>query len=238
MAPRFIVSQAPATASSPAPNAHRRANGSVPLAEVSENPPQAYTPEPRAPVSAPVSTPVSTEVASALESASASPLQGDQLGKIRDILFGAQSRDQTRRVNSLEQRIERATQQNKARLDTLESVLASSTHALGERLQSQRVAARKASDELRAEQQEASVALERRIEQLEARLLLAIEELRHAQRRQDAALRGELQQLRLDATRGLESQRRALEDSRVSRVGLANMLSQVVSTLHQGEAST
>ena len=43
---------------------------------------------------------VSAAVASALESSNSSPLDGDQLGKIRDILFGAQSRDQTRRVNS------------------------------------------------------------------------------------------------------------------------------------------
>lgn len=146
------------------------------------------------------------------------------LGKIRDILFGAQVRDTETKLVQLEERIRRDNEHTQRRLDEIEKLIHASVESLGERLKSLRsetsAALGGASNEARA----AATGLRQAVGALDDRVERERKEIRQALDEAVERLRDDIRRRHDDALAALAQQGQRLQAGKVDRVALGELL--------------
>lgn len=159
-------------------------------------------------------------------------LVGDQnLGKIRDILFGSQIQDYDKRFDRLEARIseEQATQKEdtRRRIDSLEEYVKGEMTSLIDRLkteQEERVASVK---ETSKDIRDLTRAYEKKVSQLDEQATGHERDLREQILSQSKTLRDELDQKFDELKSALARETAALNDSKTDRSALGDLLTEV-----------
>ncbi len=154
-----------------------------------------------------------------------------QLGKIRDILFGEHSRDQSRRTGAVERRLLDSERRIDERIDRLERFSKSTTDALAERIKAHRSAGASADGALRKELFELAESFAARAQMIEEKLDNAIAETRQQTSTQLELMRAELRQYHRESTRAVEAARVDLRRRSVDRLALAELFSELSSRL-------
>jgi DNA repair exonuclease SbcCD ATPase subunit len=166
----------------------------------------------------------------ATEEASTTQVAGDQmasgnLDKIRDILFGAQTRDYERKFAVLEERLvkESADLRNdlKRRFDSLELYIKKEVEAITERVKSEQTGRVDSLKELSSELKDLAKGIEKKTSQLEEQALKAQRDLRQQLLDQSKSLSEEIQEhhKELSAAQGLAVQQ--LRTEKTDRASLA-----------------
>src|SRR5215469_10216067 len=108
--------------------------------------------------------------------------EGQNVDKIRDILFGSQMREYEKRFARLEERMVKASEalreDVKKRFDALESYLGQELEALGQRLKAEKNERGEALSDLTRETRDSSKTAEKRMSHLEEQLATAQGDLR------------------------------------------------------------
>jgi len=164
------------------------------------------------------------------DSKSAGP-KDENVEKIRDILFGSQSREFDRRMSELDARIEAMGQGLKADMDkrmgALESFTKRELEKLTERLKTEQSERFEELKSLEREVRDSHKDQLKRVAQLDSQLAKDALELRSSmeeQSRQHAALLSEAEARLRDALKQAHAQ---LSDGKVARLDLADLLSEV-----------
>ncbi len=161
-----------------------------------------------------------------------------QLGKIRDILFGEHSRDQSRRTGAVERRLLDAERRIDERIDRLERFSKSTTDSLAERIKAHRSAGASADGALRKELFELAESFAARARMIEEKLDAAIAETRQQTATQLELMRAELRQYHRESARAVEAARVDLRRRSVDRLALAELFSELSSRLQLDGSSS
>ena len=157
--------------------------------------------------------------------------EGQNVDKIRDILFGSQMRDYEKRFVRLEERMVKASEalrdEVKKRFDTLEAYVGQELEALGQRLKAEKSERGEALKELTRETRDTSKAHEKRMSQLDEQLGEAQTELRGRILEQSKALTGAIQKSQKDMESALEHEADTLRNEKTDRAMLADLFSEL-----------
>jgi DNA repair exonuclease SbcCD ATPase subunit len=157
--------------------------------------------------------------------------EGQNVDKIRDILFGSQMRDYEKRFTRLEERMVKAAEalrdDVKKRFDTLEAYVGQELEALGQRLKAEKAERGEALKELTRETRDTSKAHEKRMSQLDEQLSEAQTELRARILEQSKALTGAIQKSRTEVESALEHEAETLRAEKTDRAMLADLFSEL-----------
>lgn len=146
------------------------------------------------------------------------------LGKIREILFGAQNRSTEQRIVALEERVDLDRDRVTARLGELERLVNTTHEALGERIKAARTEAAALTSGVKADLKKVADQLEHTLVQLGERVDKGLRESRQQLVDQVVALREELRFFNEAATKAVAQQGARLEASKLDRLALGEIL--------------
>jgi DNA repair exonuclease SbcCD ATPase subunit len=156
---------------------------------------------------------------------------GESLEKVRDILFGAQMRDQEKRFARVDERIAKETgdlrEEIRRRLDSLEAYVKKEVQSLLERIRNEHEEREEADKELSQAHKETSKATDKRLGQLDDRLATAQRDLRQELLDQSKTLRDEVRQSEGSVTAALERSAGELRSEKLDRAALADLLNEM-----------
>jgi len=157
--------------------------------------------------------------------------EGQNVDKIRDILFGSQMRDYEKRFTRLEERMVKASEalreEVKKRFDSLETYVGQELEALGQRLKAEKAERGEALKELTRETRDTSKAQDKRMSHLDEQLAEAQSELRARLLEQSKALTGAIQKSHTDMESVLEREAAALRLEKTDRAMLADLFTEL-----------
>jgi gas vesicle protein len=159
------------------------------------------------------------------------PREGQNVDKIRDILFGAQMRDYDKRFTRLEDRLikdaEALREEMRKRLDALESYVKQEAEALGQRLKTEKTERGEAVKDLGRELRDSAKGIEKKIAQLDDDFNAGQGELRAKILEQFKALSSEIKESHKALSSALNQEAHALRSDLTDRVALADLFSEV-----------
>jgi uncharacterized protein YicC (UPF0701 family) len=159
------------------------------------------------------------------------PREGQNVDKIRDILFGAQMRDYDKRFVRLEDRLikdaEALREEMRKRLDALESFVKQEMEALAQRLKTEKSERGEAVKDLGRELRDSAKAIEKKIAQLDDDFNAGQGELRAKILEQFKALSTEIKESHRALTGALNQESQSLRGDLTDRVALADLFSEV-----------
>ena len=157
--------------------------------------------------------------------------EGQNVDKIRDILFGAQMRDYDKRFARLEDRLmkdaEALREEMRKRLDALESYVKQEAEALSQRLKTEKSERGEAVKDLGRELRDSAKAIEKKIAQLDDDFNAGQGELRAKILEQFKALSTEIKESHKALTAALNDESHSLRSDLTDRVALADLFSEV-----------
>jgi len=158
------------------------------------------------------------------------------LEKVRDILFGAQSRDYERRFNRLEDRLLKEAMdlrdEMKKRFDSLELYVKREIELLNDRLKTEQKERSQAADELSFSITELAKSLEKKSGEIEENLSSSNKQLREQLLEQYKNLMEEILQKHKSMTVSLEREAKELRSDKVDRFALATMFNEFAARLN------
>ena len=159
------------------------------------------------------------------------PREGQNVDKIRDILFGAQMRDYDKRFARLEDRLmkdaEALREEMRKRLDALESFVKQEAEALGQRLKTEKSERGEAVKDLGRELRDSAKAIEKKIAQLDDDFNAGQGELRAKILEQFKSLSTEIKESHRTLSAALNQEAQSLRGDLTDRVALADLFSEV-----------
>jgi DNA repair exonuclease SbcCD ATPase subunit len=157
--------------------------------------------------------------------------EGQNVDKIRDILFGSQMRDYEKRFVRLEERLAKASDalrdDLKKRFDSLESFVQQEIEALGQRLKTEKTERADALKELTRESRDNAKNLEKKLSQLEEQLSSAQGDLRSRILDQSKSLANEIRKAQTEMEAALEREVETLRHEKTDRETLGDMFSEL-----------
>ena len=160
---------------------------------------------------------------------------GENLEKVRDILFGAQMRDHDKRFARIEERLSKdltdLRDETRKRIDSLEAYIKREAQSLAERLKTEQAQRAEAVKEIGQELKEAGRGMDKRAGELEDLNAQTQRELRDALLEQTKTLRDEIQQFGRDVTGRVESAAGELRSDKVDRAALAGLFNEIAMRL-------
>ncbi len=167
----------------------------------------------------------STDVTSTLLSSNTDQAGGANLEKVREILFGAQSREYQKRFANLEERLLReATEVKhdlKKRFDTLEAYIKKEVEALTEQVKSEHIERSSSLKDLSREIRDLTKLLEKRVGQLDEQGTKTQRDLRNQILDQYRKLADEIQDKHAHISKQLEKTAKELRHEKTDRASLA-----------------
>jgi len=159
------------------------------------------------------------------------PREGQNVDKIRDILFGSQMREYEKRFARLEERMVKASdalrEDVKKRFDALESYIGQELEALGQRLKTEKSERGEALHELTRETRDAAKGADKRMAHLEEQLASAQGDLRSRILDQSKNLTDDIQRARTEVESALEREAANLRSDKTDRAMLADLFSEL-----------
>jgi hypothetical protein len=161
----------------------------------------------------------------------AHPVEGGNIDKIRDILFGGQMRDYERRFSRLEERLVKESadlrDDTRRRFDALETFIKQELEALGERLQTEQRTRDESVQDLSRALKDTGQGLERKLAQFDEQTTRNHRDLRQQILDQSKSLSEEMRQKRDELTALIEREVAALGNDKTDRAALAALFSEV-----------
>lgn len=158
-------------------------------------------------------------------------LPDGNIDKIRDILFGAQSRELDKRLLRLEERLAKETaairDDMRRRLEALEQFVKSETETLTQRLKTEQQERGEASKDVQRELRDATKALEGRLGQLDEATAKAHRDLRQQLLDQSKTLTDDVRAKYEDLSHLLESEIHVVRTDKADRASLADLLTEM-----------
>lgn len=159
----------------------------------------------------------------------------ENLDRIRNILFGAQSRDYEQRLQKLEQRIgsEAAALRGEIekRFDSLDNLVRKQMELIQEKLRSEHGERREGVTKLGDAIDTLGKSSERRSRQIEELVARVQRELRQELIEQVSSVSEELEKRHADIGKQIERETQALRAAKLDRAGLAHLLSDLVTRI-------
>ncbi len=159
------------------------------------------------------------------------PASPENLDKVRDILFGAQVREQQKRFQRIEERLAKDVTDVRdellKRLSSLETYFKGEVDTLLEKIKDEVTARTGAVRELNSEVADNAKAADKRAAELDAKVTDAARELRKAILEQSKALRDEINSAHQAATSSADKGLAALRHDKTDRLALADLLTEV-----------
>lgn len=146
------------------------------------------------------------------------------LGKIRDILFGAQTRTNDQRLAALEARVQRDGEQAQRRLEELERLIQALQESLSERIKSVRSEAAVQQGNTTTDLRQIALHLKQSLQAIEERIDRERRESRQGLSEQIEAVREAMRLNHEEAMRALDVQGQRLQGSKVDRMALSEIL--------------
>jgi hypothetical protein len=167
---------------------------------------------------------------------------GENLEKVRELLFGSQLRDQDKRFARLEERIAKelsdVRDESRRRLDSLESYIKKEIQGLIERIKTEQIDRADADKELTQEHRESIKAVEKRLNQVDERAGTIQRELREEILEQSKVLRDEMRKSHQDLAAAADRSTAELRADKVDRTLMAEVLTEMAVRLNSdGEAA-
>src|SRR5271154_462895 len=157
--------------------------------------------------------------------------EGQNVDKIRDILFGAQMRDYDKRFARLEDRLmkdaEALREEMRKRLDALESYVKQEAEALAQRLKTEKSERGEAVKDLGRELRDSAKGIEKKIAQLDDDFNAGQGELRAKILEQFKSLSTEIKESNKSLSAALNQEANSLRSDLTDRVALADLFSEV-----------
>ncbi len=161
----------------------------------------------------------------------AQPVEGGNIDKIRDILFGGQMRDYERRFTRLEERLMKEStdlrDDTRRRFDALEAFIKHELEELGERLQTEQRTRDESVQDVARGLKDTGQGLERKLKQFDEQTTRNQRDLRQQLLDQAKSLSEELRQKRDELTALIEREVAALSNDKTDRAALAALFSEV-----------
>jgi len=161
---------------------------------------------------------------------------GESLDKVRDILFGSQSREYEKRFARLEERLLKEAsdlrEDLKRRFDTLEVYIKKEVESLTTRLKAEHDDRTEASKQLSAELKDTAQTFEKKTGQLDEHLTGSERELREQILAQSKSISDEIRQKHEAITAALERATAELRDEKTDRAALASLFMEVAMRLN------
>jgi DNA-binding ferritin-like protein len=161
---------------------------------------------------------------------------GESLDKVRDILFGSQSREYEKRFARLEERLLKESadlrEDLKRRFDTLELYIKKEVESLAARLKTEQDERAESARGLSAELNETARGFEKKTGQLGEHLTASERELRQQILEQSKNLSDEIRQKHESVTTSLERATSELRDEKTDRAALASLFMEVAMRLN------
>lgn len=155
----------------------------------------------------------------------------DELSEVRDILFGSQARNFSRKLDRLEQKISQESRSNREdftnRLDDLEQFLNDEISALSDRLKQEQKSRSKAITEVVGEMRDLARVFDKRCEELDDQWENSEREIRSEVSEQSKDLGKKMR----DLARKLEKETRVLHDDKADRRTLSSILGELATKL-------
>jgi hypothetical protein len=179
--------------------------------------------------------------AAAADGGDGAPSTGENLEKVRDILFGSQMRDHDRRFARIEERLNQdmteLRDETRKRLDSLEAYIKREVQSVLDRVKAEQTQRTDALKQVGQDLKEASRAMEQRAGELEELNTQTQRELRDALLEQSKTLRDEVQQAGRDTTNRLEATADELRADKVDRGALAGLFNELAMRLSESDAA-
>jgi CHASE3 domain sensor protein len=157
--------------------------------------------------------------------------EGQNVDKIRDILFGSQMRDYEKRFVRLEERLAKASDalrdDMKKRIDSLETFVQAEVEALGARLKAEKSERVEALKDLTRETRDTGKSLEHKLSALEEQLAGAQGDLRARILEQSKTLGAEIRKSQSDLESALEREATILRHEKTDRETLGDLFSEL-----------
>jgi hypothetical protein len=182
---------------------------------------------------------MATSAAQATDSAKpeqGSKQSGESLDKVRDILFGSQSREYDKRFSRLEERlIKEASDLRddlKKRFDTLETYIKKEVESLTSQLKSEHSERSESAKEISRELKETGRSLEKKTVQLDEQLTRSQRELRQQILEQSKSISDEIRQKQESMSAEIERATSELRDEKTDRALLAALFMEIAMRLN------
>jgi hypothetical protein len=163
--------------------------------------------------------------------------QGENVDKIRDILFGSQMRDYEKRFQRLEERLtkdaEALRDELKKRFDTLENYAHQEIEAAGQRLKTEKSERADAVKDLSKEMRDLHKMLEKKLAQLDDVMTESTTDLRKNVLDQSKALTAEITSRTRELAASLDREVSTLREEKTDREGLADLLTEMAMRLRK-----
>ena len=165
---------------------------------------------------------------------------GENLDKVRELLFGSQVREQEKRFARLEERVAKELydlrDESRRRLDSLEGYIKKEIQGLLDRIKSEGADRADAMKELSQEHRESSKSLEKRLGQADERASAVQRELREEILEQSKTMRDEIRQSHQEIVAASDRSSAELRSDKLDRTTLAEILTEVAIRLN-GESA-
>jgi DNA repair exonuclease SbcCD ATPase subunit len=162
--------------------------------------------------------------------------ESGNIDKIRDILFGAQSREFERRMSRLDDRLSKETaglkEDLRKRFESLEIYVKGEVDALSERLRSEQSDRLASLKEVARDLKETGIGLERRLGQLDDQATRSQRDIRQQILEQSKSLSDEIRQKYELVSAALEQQVRELRTDKTDRNALADLFTELAIRLN------
>ena len=154
---------------------------------------------------------------------------GHNIGKIRDILFGAEMRKNDTRLESLEARFNQESAHLRAdmeqRMDSIETLIRAEFETLTDKMKLERKEHHESLLAADVSLKTADVLLTKRINELETKTQDEIRKLRHQEHEDIKNLRHTLQKLREETQRLIEKELDILRKTKIDKASIASLFS-------------
>jgi hypothetical protein len=160
----------------------------------------------------------------------------ESLDKVRDILFGAQSRDYEKRFTRLEERLIKESadlrDELRRRFDSLETYVKKEIESLGGRLKAEQDSRGESLKDLARELKETAKAFEKKTGQIDDHLTKSQRELRDQILHQSKSMSDDLQKTHEQLSAALEKEAGELRHEKTDRAALATLFMEVAMRLN------
>jgi DNA repair exonuclease SbcCD ATPase subunit len=160
----------------------------------------------------------------------------ESLDKVRDILFGSQSREYEKRLTRLEERLLKEASdlrdELRKRFDSLEVYTRKEVESLAARLKTEHDQRTESAKEISRELKETSRTLEKKTSQLDEQLTTSQRELRQQILEQSKNLSAEIRQKHEAMTAALQGATAELREEKTDRAALASLFMEVAMRLN------
>jgi uncharacterized phage infection (PIP) family protein YhgE len=161
---------------------------------------------------------------------------GESLEKVRDILFGSQSREYEKRLARLEERLVKEAadlrDEFRKRFDSLEVYTRKEVESLAARLKTEHDQRTESAKEISRELKETSRALEKKTSQLDDQLTTNARELRQQILEQSKSISTEIRQKHEAMSAALQGATAELREEKTDRAALASLFMEVAMRLN------